>query len=87
MNANSIVVTLLSSAGGVAIGLELTKALIGWVHNRRPREQAENDRLRRERDEADMQRRIAMEHAYEVRQIAIKYGAPVADLPTPPSFK
>ncbi|GAA4680587.1 hypothetical protein [Nocardioides nanhaiensis] len=74
MTTIQAVVTILAALGVGTILPEIARAIIGYVNNRRPQEQRENNRLRRERDAAEANARIAREHASIVRRIAIDNG-------------
>ncbi|MCY4726689.1 hypothetical protein NYO98_10405 [Nocardioides sp. STR2] len=81
MNTIQAVVALITALGVGTILPEIGKAAIGYFTNRRPREQKENNRLRRERDTAEANARIAREHASNVRRIAIDNGVDPAKFP------
>lgn len=74
MSAVQAIATVLAALGVGTILPEIARAVIGYFNNRRPREQGENNRLRRERDTAEANARIAREHASDVRRIAIDNG-------------
>lgn len=76
------VVALLAALGVGTILPELSRAGIGYFTHRKARETSDNDRLRRERDVAEANARIALEHASDVRRIAI--GAGIAPDMFPP---
>lgn len=86
MTTIQALVAICAALGMGTILPEIAKASIGYFTNRRSREQTDNDRLRRERDVAEANARIAREHASDVRRIAIDNGVnPSAFPPFPRS--
>lgn len=81
MDTVQAVVAILAALGVGTILPEIARATIGYFTNRREAEQSANNRLRRERDLAEANARIAREHASEVRRIAIDHGVPAAAFP------
>lgn len=75
------VVAVLAALGVGTILPELSRAFIGYFTNRRANEQHDNDRLKRERDVAEANARIAREHASDVRRVAIDHGVPPSAFP------
>lgn len=81
------VIALLMSAGFGAILLELIKRLFDLMSNRDGKRRSEVDKAWGHRDEEARKRRLAEEHAYVMRRIALEAPCvPKSSIPPFPSY-